>query len=165
MCVYTHVGTHMFTSSEHSEVWDWVRALGRTTGLAGTRRSQRASGKSRALGSVWSRGGRGREERECEMKRLVQGHRASSTAAEGGAGPGRDISSEGWLLFYPLDDGQGPLDSDRNGPVGQEAWVDGRRKGRPHGARAGSRLPRARGTRPGLSDKRSPRVSPGRVSP
>lgn len=99
------------------------------------------------------------------MKRLIQGDRASSTAAEGGAGLGRDISSVGGLLFYPPDDGQRPLDSDRNGPVGQEAWVDGRRKGRPHGARAGSRLPRAGGTRPGLSAKRSPRVSPGWVSP
>lgn len=42
--VYTHMGTHMFTSSVHSKVWDWVRALGRTTGA---RRGWRGRGEAK----------------------------------------------------------------------------------------------------------------------
>lgn len=69
------------------------------------------------------------------------------------------------MLLYPLGDGRCPFDSDGNGPVGQEAWADGRRKERPHGARAGSQPPGQEGPGPGLPDKPSPRVHPGQGSP
>lgn len=109
MCMYTHTWAHTCSqevctvkSGTGSEPWGARRGW---QGRGEAKGSVARAGHRAACGAG---GGRGREERECEPKRLVQGDRAPSTAAEGGAGPGRDVSSEGWLLFYPPDDGQGP---------------------------------------------------------
>lgn len=174
--MYTRTWVHTCSRVVYTvKSWDWVRGLGPTTGLAGKRRSQGKSlrGKSQRQEPSWAKcleqEAEEDEERECEMKWAGSG-RQSFYSGCGGRGQDLERTFLRWaggqgLLLYPPEDSWRPFDSDGNGPVGQEAWANGRRKERPHGVRAGSRPPGQEGPGLGLPDKPSPRVSPGQGSP